>query len=269
MYQRHFGLKDKPFEPTSDPKYIWLSRENEKGLEKLKQAFIENLGYLVLSGDTGVGKNALMSCFLNTIENKSHAAIVWDPDVAPIEFFNLLSLGYNINRIFGNKTEFLRHFKSLVENTSLNRLKLLIVIDESQGLKPDLAQELDQLMNIDINGEKLVNTLLLIQGKELQNFSEIDLSIDYNKVIGHHHVEPLSQEDTHQLIRHRLKAAGTVNEIYTTDAVHEIFRFSAGYPRLINLICDRTLLTGYVSSATTIDAQIVLKCANELQMFKI
>ena len=210
-----------------------------------------------------------MSCFLKLIEKESHAAMVWDPDVTPLEFFNLLSLGYRINRLFSSKAEFLRHFKSLVENTSLNRLKLLIVIDESQGLKPELARELDQLMNIDINGERPVNTLLLIQGKEPKPFSEMNLSIDNKRVIGHHHVVPLSQEDTHQLIRHRLKVSGADKEIYTAEAVHEIFKFSAGYPRLINLICDRTLLTGYITGVTTIDPSIVSKCANELQMFKV
>ena len=269
MYESFYGLKEKPFEPTSDPKYIWLSEENAEALKKLKQAFLEDLGYLILSGDTGAGKNALMSCFLKLIEKKSLATMVWDPDVEPLEFFNLLSLGFRINRIFNTKADFLRYFKSLVENTSLNHLKLLIVIDETQGMKPELARELDQLMNIDINGEKLVNTLLLIQSKEPHNPSEANPGIDSQRVIGHHHVEPLTQENTYRLIQHRLRVSGADKQIYLPEAVHEIFKFSAGYPRLINLICDRTLLTGYVAGKKMIDHSIVSKCASELQLFKI
>jgi general secretion pathway protein A len=266
MYLDHFGLKEKPFEPTADPKYIWLSEENIRALKVLREAFLKDEGYIVLSGDAGAGKNALMNSFVKLVEKKSHSAMIWDPNVEPLEFFNLLSLEFRINRIFDTKKEFFHHFKSLVENASLNHLKLLIVIDESQSLKPELVPELNQLLDVRINRKKYVNILFLIQTKEPDNlFGENSTSFN-ERIIGRHHVEPLSQEDTCRLVEHRLKVSGAARQIFTREALHEIFMFSGGCPRLINLICDHALLTGYAAGPTVIDHSIVATCASELQI---
>ena len=266
MYLDHFGLKEKPFEPTADPKYIWLSEENARALKVLREAFIKDEGYLVLSGDAGAGKNALMNRFVKLVEKKSHSAMIWDPSVEPLEFFNLLALEFRINWIFDTKEEFLHHFKSLVENASLNHLKLLIVIDESQNLKPELLQELNQLLDIRINRKKYVNILFLIQTKEPDNLFGGNSTSLKKRIIGRHHVEHLSQEDTCRLVEHRLKVSGAARQIFTREALHEIFLFSGGCPRLINLICDHALLTGYAAGLTVIDHSIVATCATDLQI---
>jgi general secretion pathway protein A len=266
MYLDHFGLKEKPFEPTSDPRYIWLSDENAGALKKLREAFLENEGYIVLSGDAGTGKNALMSRFVKLIEKKAHSAMIWDPNLEPLEFFNLLALEFRINRIFETKKEFFHHFKSLVENASLNHLKLLIVIDESQSLNPDLISELGRLVDIRINRKTYINILFLMRVKQSGRLLESNPISFRKKIIGHHHIKPLSQEDTCRLIAHRLKVSGAPRQIFTRQAMHEAYVFSNGYPRLINLICDRALLTGYAVGPTVIDHSIVSKCADELRV---
>ena len=269
MYLEHFGLKEKPFEPTIDPKYIWVSKENARFLREFKQAFLKLEGYLMLSGDVGSGKTAFMSCFLKLIENNALSAVIWDPAVGPLEFLNLLALGFRIDKVFETKTEFLDHYKSLVENAYLNHLKLLIVIDEAQNLNLEPVRELNRLMSIKIYGRKPVNVLFLVQRKKKKSPPPINQNSCNTKVIAHHHMQPLSPEDTSGLIKHRLKVAGTDMQIFSEEAMHEIFKFSAGNPRLINLICDRALLTGYVAGTTMISNSIVSECANELKISKL
>ena len=269
MYLEHFGLKEKPFEPTTDPKYIWVSKENAKALREFKQTFLKLQGYLMLSGDVGSGKTAFMSCFLKIIENNALSAVIWDPTVKPLEFLNLLALGFRIDKVFETKTEFLYHYKSLVENAYLNHLKLLIIIEEAQNLKLELVRVLNRLMSIKIYGRKPVNLLFLVQRKKKKSPPPINQNSCNTKVIAHHHMQPLSPEDTSGLIKHRLKVAGTDMQIFSAEAIHEIFTFSAGNPRLINLICDRALLTGYVVGTTMISNSIVSECANELKISKL
>jgi general secretion pathway protein A len=145
---------------------------------------------------------------------------------------------------------------------------LLIVIDEAQRLKPKLAHELNLLMNISIKNKKPINTLLLIRDKERKNPSEKNPNIYNIKILSHHHLEPLSQEDTSWLIKHRLKVSGTDKLIFTKEAMLEIYKFSRGNPRLTNSICDRTLLTGYAAGSIMISKSIVSECAKELKISK-
>jgi general secretion pathway protein A len=266
MYLKHFGLKAKPFEPTADPKYIWASNKDAQALREFRRAFLRDEGCLILSGDVGTGKTTLMSCFLKLIENRALSTVIWDPAVAPLEFLNLLAFGFRINQQFESKADFFYHFKSLIENAYLNKLKLLIVIDEAQNLKPELVRELNRLMNIRVCGKRPVSSLFLIQRKKKRLPSSKNQNDDNKRVIVHHHMEALSPEDTCRFINHRLKVAGAETPIFTPEALHAIFKFSAGYPRLINLMCDRALLTAYAAAAATISNSIVSECARELEI---
>jgi type II secretory pathway predicted ATPase ExeA len=264
MYQEHFGLKDKPFEPTADPKYIWIGNKDAQALRQFRRAFLRDEGCLILSGDVGTGKTMLMSCFLKLIENYALSTVIWDPALEPLEFLNLLAFGFRINQQFENRQDFLYHFKSLVENAYLNKLKLLIVIDEAQNLRPELVLEVNRLMNIVMYGKRPVSSLFLIQRKKKKSHTSKNQNDDNKRVVVHHHMEALSPEDTCQFINHRLKVAGADTPIFTPEALQEIFKFSAGNPRLINLMCDRALLTAYAAGTATISNSIVLECAREL-----
>jgi general secretion pathway protein A len=219
-----------------------------------------------LSGDVGTGKTTLTSCFLKLIENRALATVIWDPAVEPLEFLNLLAFGFRINQQFETRQDFIYHFKSLLENAYLNKLKLLIVIDEAQNLRPELVCELNRLMNIRVYGKRPVSSLFIIQRKKKKGHPSKNQNDAHNRVIVHHHMEALSPEDTCQFINHRLKVAGADTPIFTPEALHEIFKFSAGYPRLINLMCDRALLTAFAAGTATISNSIVSECARELEI---
>ena len=143
---------------------------------------------------------------------------------------------------------------------------MLLVVDEAQRLNPDLLEQIRLLSNIELQYRKLINIFFVGQPE----FSEM-LMEDRNRAVRQritvsYHIEPLSEIETRQYIKHRLNIAGTTREIFSKDAVSKIYAFSAGYPRLINIICDHAMLTGYASGLKTINQKVIKECERELQI---
>jgi general secretion pathway protein A len=266
MYQNHYNLRIKPFEPNPDPRFIWLSEKHKEALASLKYGLQENKGFLLLTGDIGTGKTTLLNYFLNEINTDAVIASIYDPDLSIFDFFELLSREFNINLDFDTKGEFLNQFEDFLHNTYSEERKALLIIDEAQRLNQQLLEQIRLLSNIEKTYAKLINIFLVGQ-KELHKLimDEQNRALRQRLAI-HYNIEPLTELETRDYIKHRLRIAGPEKDIFTPQAVHEIYSFSKGYPRLINTICDRALLSGYVSDLNNIDAKIIQKCADELML---
>ena len=266
MYQTHYNLRIKPFEPSPDPRFIWLSEKHKEALASLKYGIQEDKGFLLLTGDIGTGKTTLLNCFLNEIDTDAIIASIPDPDLSIFDFFKLLSKEFNINIDFDTKGDFLNQFEDFLHNTYSEERKALLIIDEAQRLNQQLLEQIRLLSNIEKTHAKLINIFLVGQ-KELHKLIMDEQNRALRQRIAiHYNIEPLTEPETRDYIKHRLSIAGSEKEIFTPEAVYEIHAFSKGYPRLINTICDRALLSGYVSDLNKIDAKIVRKCADELML---
>jgi general secretion pathway protein A len=266
MYQAHYNLRIKPFEPSPDPRFIWLSEKHKEALASLKYGIQEDKGFLLLTGDIGTGKTTLLNCFLNEIDTDAVIASIPDPDLSIFDFFKLLSKEFNINIDFDTKGDFLNQFEDFLHNTYSEERKALLIIDEAQRLNQQLLEQIRLLSNIEKTHAKLINIFLVGQ-KELHKLIMDERNRALRQRIAvHYNIDPLTEPETRNYIKHRLSVAGSEKEIFTPEAVYEIHAFSKGYPRLINTICDRALLSGYVSDLNKIDAKIVRKCADELML---
>jgi general secretion pathway protein A len=266
MYQTHYNFRIKPFEQSPDPRFIWLSEKHKEALASLKYGLQENKGFLLLTGDIGTGKTTLLNCFLNEIDTDAVIASIYDPDLSIFDFFELLSREFNINLDFDTKGEFLNQFEDFLHNTYSEERKALLIIDEAQRLNQQLLEQIRLLSNIEKTYSKLINIFLVGQ-KELHKLimDEQNRALR-QRLATHYNIEPLSESETRNYIKHRLRIAGSEKEIFTPEAVYTIYSFSKGYPRLINTICDRALLSGYVSDLNKIDAKTAQKCADEIML---
>jgi general secretion pathway protein A len=266
MYQTHYNLRIKPFEQSPDPRFIWLSEKHKEALASLKYGIQENKGFLLLTGDIGTGKTTLLNCFLKEIDTDAVIASIPDPDLSIFDFFKLLSKEFNINIDFDTKGDFLNQFEDFLNNTYSEERKALLIIDEAQNLNQQLLEQIRLLSNIERPHAKLINIFLVGQ-KELHKLIMDEQNRALRQRIAVHcNIEPLTELETRDYIKHRLSIAGSEKEIFPAEAVYAIYAFSKGYPRLINTICDRALLSGYVSDLNKIDAKIVQKCADELML---
>jgi len=266
MYQTFYNLKSKPFQITTDPKFLWLGEKHKEALATLKYGILENKGFLMLTGDIGTGKTALVNALVKIIDVAAIVATIPDPGLESLDFFNILAEEFKMNRKFDSKGAFLIHLKHFLHSAYAADKKVLLIVDEAQRLNYELLEQIRLLSNIEMNNRKLINIFFVGQTE----FNDM-LMEEKNKAIRQrmtvtYHIEPLSQNETWHYIKHRLKIAGTNSDIFQQKAVQEIYSFSQGYPRLINIICDHALLTGYASGVKTIDVDIIKECERELRI---
>jgi general secretion pathway protein A len=264
MYLTHYNLRIKPFETSPDPRFIWLSEKHKEALASLKYGIQENKGFLLLTGDIGTGKTTLINYFLKEIDTDAIIASIPDPDLCIVDFFQLLSKEFNMNIDFDTKGDFLIQFEEFLHNTYSEEKKALLIIDEAQRLNQPLLEQIRLLSNIEKQYSKLINIFLVGQNELHELIMDEQNRALRQRIAVHYNIEPLTEPETRDLIKHRLSIAGSEEEIFSPEAIYEIFSFSKGYPRLINTICDRALLTGYVLDIKKIDMKIVKKCADEL-----
>ena len=171
-----------------------------------------------------------------------------------------------MNKKFDSKGAFLIHLKNFLHKAYEDHKRVLLIIDEAQRLNHELLEQIRLLSNIELQNRKLINIFFVGQTE----FGEM-LMEDRNRAVRQritvsYHIEPLTEAESGEYIKHRLKVAGSAKEIFSKDAVREIFSFANGYPRLINIICDHALLTGYASGLKSIDKKVIQECERELQI---
>ena len=264
MYLTHFNFTIMPFETSPDPKFLWLSEKHKEALASLKYGIQENKGFLLLTGDIGTGKTTLINCFLNENDTDAIVASIPDPDLSIADFFLLLSKEFNISIDFDTKGEFLIQFENFLYNTYSEEKKALLIIDEAQRLNQQLLEQIRLLSNIERQDVKLINIFFVGQNELYELIMDEQNKALRQRIAVHYNIEPLTEPETRVYIKHRLRVSGSEEEIFSPEAIYEIFSFSKGYPRLINTICDRALLTGYILDIKNIDSKIAKKCADEL-----
>lgn len=297
MYLSFFRLKHKPFQISTDPRFLWLGEKHQEALATLQYGVADNKGFLLLTGDVGTGKTTLINALINSLDKDTYVAFIRDPALDPLEFFQYTAHAFgmkagNIN----NKVSFLIQFEEFLLEAYNNKRKVLLIIDEAQRMSQELLEEVRLLSNIEKEESKLLNIffigqieinkiLLLPENRAIRQ----RVTISYN-------IETLTEQETREYIKHRLNVASTEKnvtsftpleqrtngeyvrqgytiplpdsrqEIFTKEAIQEIYAFTQGYPRVINIICDRALLTGYVEGSKTITLKHIRECAKELEI---
>jgi len=266
MYTAFYNLKETPFSQSVDPKYTWLNEKQLEALADFKQNYFDNKGFFLITGDAGTGKTAFAKRLLAEIESKTIVATVADPDLEKLDFFNWLSLEFDMNVMFKSKGAFLTRFKSFLLAADQKNINVILIIDDAHRINQDLIEEILTLSNIEKAGSKLLSIFFVGQSGFNKILQEKQNSALRQRINAHFHLTPLKEDEIVQLISYRLKVAGTEAEIFSSRAYHEIYQFSAGYPRLAVNICDRAMMAGCVSETHVIDKDLIIKCGKDLQI---
>ena len=266
MYLDHYKLHLKPFQISTDPKFLWLGEKHQEALAVLKYGILDNKGFLLLTGDVGTGKTTLLNALVDSLGDDVLVAMVADPGLAKMDFFNFVADSFGLHTHFKSKGEFLIFLKNFLIDLNQQNKQALLIIDECQHLNQKLLEEVRLLSNIEKASTKLINIFFVGQSE----FNNIILR-PHNRAIRqritiNYNISSLSEAETSEYIRFRLGVAGSEETIFTSAAIEEVYKFSNGYPRLINIICDQALLTGFVKEKKHVDEKIVAECAGELKI---
>jgi general secretion pathway protein A len=266
MYLTHHNLNLKPFEESLDPRFFWVSEKHKETLASFNHGIQENNAFILLNGDIGTGKSALINYFFLNNEIDAIVATIPDPDLSISDFFRLLSKEFKIDIDLNTKEDFLIKFEHFLQNAYLEGKKVLLIIDEAQRLNQRLLEQICLLSNIEREEVKLINFFFVGQNDIIDLIKEGKNEALRQRPTVHYTIKPLTESETQEYIKYRLKVAGSKTEIFNSEAIREIFSFSKGYPRLINIICDRALLISYVSEANKIGEEIIKQCADDLKI---
>ena len=266
MYLSYFGLKEKPFQISPDPRFLWLGETHKEALARLKFGIHDNRGFLLLVGDVGTGKTTLINGLLDSLDENVLVATIPDPGLEKLDFYNFLLHAFNIDKQFTSKGDFLVHFIHFLHKANADKKRVLIIIDEAQRLDHEMLEELRQLSNIETQSSKLLNIFLVGQIELNETLLETRNRALLQRITTRYNISPLPSKEVDEYIKFRLKVAGCDKNLFSAGAVRQVVAFSNCYPRLINVICDHALLTGFVRGKKKVDARIVKECADDLSI---
>ncbi|MDJ0710245.1 MAG: AAA family ATPase [Woeseiaceae bacterium] len=267
MYTSFFGLHEKPFSITPDPRYLFLSERHGEALAHLVYGVTESGGFIQLTGEVGTGKTTLVrSLLLNRMPDNANVAVVLNPQLSVIEFLATIceelhvEITHNKGSIKALTDALNRH---LLEAHAEGR-RTILVVDEAQNLAPAVLEQVRLLTNLETAKQKLLQIILIGQPELRELLARTDLRQLAQRITARYHLEPLSRNETASYIEHRLKVAGALGEVFDGGAKKEVFRLSQGVPRLINVICDRALLGAYAKESRRINARLIRQAAAEV-----
>ena len=266
MYLNHYGLQKKPFDITSNPDFLWLGPKHQEAFTTLENGIMESRGLVLLTGEVGTGKTTLINAFSKINNVATIIVTIPDPDLDTIDFYNFLGGEFELDRKFSGREDFIQHFKGFLLRAYATYTKVLIIIDEAQRLHSDLLEEIRHLSAIKLAGRRLLKIFFVGQTEFNDILMGEENTAVREEIVAGYHIEPLKPDETHRYISHRTQVAGAENTIFDDQAIKKIHSLSQGFPRLINIICDHALLSGYVKGIDHIDLNVItaLEKRNEL-----
>jgi len=265
MYEQYWGLKEKPFENTPDPHFMYYSRKHEEALMRLLYAIKEEKGAAMLTGEYGSGKTVLSRIIIDElIKNEiSEVALIIHPQLTPLEFIQEIIYQFKDETITGTKPQLLHILQDTVYKNYKAGKKTVILIDEAQIIKDkETLEEIRLFLNFQLNNKFLI-TLILIGQKEL--LDNINAMPQLQQRLGiKYHLVGLDRKETEEYIKHRLTVAGATRDLFAKDTFEVIYQYSEGIPRKINNICDMSLLLGFGQESKWVDRKLIEKLAGDL-----
>ncbi len=265
MYTEFFGLSEKPFSITPDPRYLYMSARHADALAHLIYGISESGGFIQLTGEVGTGKTTLIRSLLEQLPAKAEIALILNPQLSTKEF--LLAICEEL-RVPAPRDETI---KARIDALNAHLLdvhadgrRVVLIVDEAQTLSPDLLEQVRLLTNLETAKHKLLQIILIGQPELRELLGRPDMRQLAQRVTGRYHLEPLSRQDTAAYVRHRMQVAGAQSDVFKPSAIRQLYRLSRGIPRLINVIADRALLAAYTQDVRAVDGLLVKRAAHEV-----
>jgi type II secretory pathway predicted ATPase ExeA len=260
MYIEFYGLKEKPFNLTPSPRFIYMSEGHKEAMALLTYGVTERKGFILLTGEVGTGKTTMIHNLINNLDSSVEHVYLVNPLLSPQEFIDFLAFSSFKKRIhFKSKTDFLLEFQAYLQDCFRHQKIFILIVDEAHKLSFELLEEIRLLSNIEFAEEKLINIFLVGQPELNDNLNSPKGRATLQRIGVRYDIPPLGLKETGEYLEARLAVAGAEKrgEIFQKEAVEAMYRCSQGYPRTINILADNAMLLGYSQNKKTISSSMI------------
>ncbi|MFZ3137801.1 MAG: XrtA/PEP-CTERM system-associated ATPase [Thermodesulfovibrionales bacterium] len=265
MYTSYFNFTCKPFQLTPDPEFLYLSRVHKKALTYLNYGIAENSGFILLTGEIGTGKTTILRSMIKKIPQDIKLARINNTKVSSEQLISMINEDFGLETKGLDKTHLLSKLTDFLITQYGQGGRSMIIIDEAQNLSPDLLEEIRMLSNLETDKSKLLQIILVGQPELNIKLSRPELEQLRQRITISTHISPLAREELESYIKFRLRVAGNEEAVtFEEGIIDAIYDFSKGIPRLINILCDFTLLTAFTDDKKIIDIGLIQEVINDL-----
>ncbi len=274
MYKSYFQLTRNPFDLTPDPTCFVPTERHNETLASLYYGVRRHKGFVVVTGEVGTGKTLLLRCLLRLLEESRDItyAYIFNNRLNSTEFLQYMLLDFGLPASGKNKCEMLFDLSQFLVSRSSRQMTTVLIVDEAHLLSDELLEEVRLLSNLETYDDKLLQIVLVGQPELDEKLDSKGLRQLKQRIALRTHLAPLSPEETQRYIEHRLQIAGadsSASSLFSPKATAMVFRFSRGFPRLINTICENSLLTAYARQVPVITPDIVKQVAREFRLDRL
>jgi len=252
MYEKYYGLTASPFNITPDPRYLFFSKQHREAFEHIMFGIAQRKGFIQITGEVGAGKSTLCRAVLAVLEetgNDYSTALILNPVMTGIQLLRSVLGELGIENRGNDRVRLLGRLNEFLLDRAQNNDDVVLILDEAQDMSDDLLEEVRLLSNLETEDRKLLQIVLVGQPELRAKLDATRLRQLRQRIIVRYHLGPISKHETEDYILHRLKVAGaTGRPTFSPRALRALHRYSKGVPRLINAVCDKALLAGYVEN---------------------
>lgn len=268
MYCKFYNLKEKPFNVTSDPAFFFFSFKHKEALSHLTYGVMQRKGIIAITGEIGTGKTTICRFFLEQLGKDVKTAFILNPYFPEMQLFEAIIKDFGIKVKDKSEFTYVWELNKFLLGESERGNNVVLIIDEAQNLTTHQLEQIRLLSNLETKKNKLLQIVLVGQPELNRKLDLHELRQLQQRITVRYHITPLEKSEIAEYINHRLDIAGACGRIdFTDQAVQLIAGLSGGTPRLINIICDRALLAGFVEETHVIDLGIINRCAQDLSTY--
>ena len=266
MYENFFSFSEKPFKLVPNPAYLFLSKSHEEALAHLNYALAQGDGFVEITGEVGTGKTTLCRSFLENLDDRTIAAYIFNPRLGPKQLIKTINDELGIKYDMDNTKDLIDKLNAFLMRQKAKRKKVILLIDEAQNLSRNILEQLRLLSNLETNKEKLIQIILVGQPELSDILDSHELRQLGQRITLRYHLTPLTFKETAEYIKFRINiAARNAGIKFDRSAYRQIYKYSSGIPRVINIACDRALLTAFGLSQHKISGSIARASIKELK----
>ena len=265
MYNKFFGFKEKPFKLVPNPAYFYLSKSHEEAMAHLNYAISQGDGFVEITGEVGTGKTTLCRAFLESLNGSVEAAYIFNPKMGPKQLLRTIIEEFGIQTLSDNTKDLIDMLNAFLIKKKASGKKVILLIDEAQNLNRNVLEQLRLLSNLETNRDKLLQIILVGQPELSEMLNSHALRQVGQRITLSYQLSPLNFNECKEYIQYRINIAAQRSAIkFDRSAYRQIFKYSKGIPRVINIVCDRSLLTAFVLNQFKISAGIARAAIKEL-----